>query len=146
MAVKKSSATKSGTKKKAATKRSTPTKRGASAETAAKSGTPKGTKGTKGTKAAAPKAAGAAKKAAPIKLNDRQSELLRKVQGAGATGYTIGQKTEQRTIDALQERKLLKRGAKNKETGQHSYSLTKLGEKHIGAGGSTGGGSTGGNA
>jgi hypothetical protein len=143
MAAKKSSATKTGTKKKAATKRSAPTKRGASAETAAKSGTPKGTKGTK---AAAPKAAGAAKKAAPIKLNDRQSELLRKVQGAGATGYTIGQKTEQRTIDALQERKLLKRGAKNKETGQHSYSLTKLGEKHVGAGGSTGGGSTGGNA
>lgn len=144
MAAKKSSATKTGTKKKTTTKKAA-TKRGASAETAAKSGTPKGTKGKK---AGAPKAAGAAKKAAPIKLNDRQSELLRKVHGAGESGYTIGQKTEQRTIDALQERKLLKRGAKNKATGQHSYTLTKAGEKHLGGGasGATGGSSMGGNA
>jgi hypothetical protein len=99
----------------------------AAAETAAKPGTPKG----KSPKSAAPKGGAAKKGAAPIKLNDKQRELLGKVKEAGESGYAIGQKIEQRTINALQERKLIKRGAKNKETGNYHYLLTKLGEKQL---------------
>jgi hypothetical protein len=81
-----------------------------------------------------PTAKGAsAKKAPAVKLNERQRDFLKKIKDAGEAGYTIGQKAEQRTIDALIERKLVKRGAKNKETGQHSFSLTKSGEKHLAA-------------
>ncbi|HEX8199643.1 MAG TPA: hypothetical protein VF590_04095 [Isosphaeraceae bacterium] len=99
-------------------------------ETAAKSGAPQG-KAPK--EAAASTKGGASKKAAaaPIKLNDKQRELLGKVKEAGESGYAIGQKIEQRTITALQERKLIKRGAKNKETGNYHYLLTKLGEKQL---------------
>jgi hypothetical protein len=97
------------------------------AETATKGGTPKGASPKQ---AAAPKAGGAKKGAAVVKLNDKQRELLGKVKEAGETGYAIGQKIEQRTINALQERKLIKRGTKNKDTGNYHYLLTKLGEKH----------------
>jgi hypothetical protein len=73
----------------------------------------------------------APKKAVPIKLNDRQREFLRKIKDAGTVGYEVAQKVEQRTIDALLERKLVKKGAKNKETGRSPYLLTKAGEKHL---------------
>ncbi|HWE35954.1 MAG TPA: hypothetical protein VG406_05220 [Isosphaeraceae bacterium] len=122
MAAKKKTATKSATKK-ATTKKAT--KKGGVAvasETAAKSATPKAKKSA-GTKAAG------AKKA--VKLNERQHELLKKVHGAGEAGYTIGQKAEQRTIDVLHKHGLLKRGKKNKDTGHHSYTVSKTGQKHI---------------
>src|SRR5262245_43439639 len=70
-------------------------------------------------------------KPAPVKLNDRQREFLSRIKGTGETGYVVGPKAEQRTIDALIERKLVKKGAKNKETGQQPYLLTKAGEKHL---------------
>jgi hypothetical protein len=73
----------------------------------------------------------APKKAVPIKLNDRQREFLKKIGDAGAVGYDPAQKVEQRTIDALIERKLVKKGAKNKETGRPAYLLTKAGAKHL---------------
>jgi len=79
----------------------------------------------------------APKKAVPIKLNDRQREFLRKIKDAGTVGYEVAQKVEQRTIDALLERKLVKKGAKNKETGKSPYLLTKAGEKHLPAAPST---------
>lgn len=141
MAVKKSSTGSKGAgataKKGGATKAGA--KRGGSikSETAAKSNTPKATKtsaGAKGTRKAAP----------AIKINDRQREFLDRIHGAGETGYRIGQKGEQRTIDALIERKLVKRGAKDKESGTYSYALTKTGQKHLGSSGGAGGGSTGG--
>jgi hypothetical protein len=98
------------------------------AETAAKGGA---AKDASPKKAAASVGGGAKKGAAPVKLNDKQRELLGKVKEAGESGYAIGQKIEQRTINALQERKLIKRGAKNKETGNYHYLLTKLGEKNL---------------
>jgi hypothetical protein len=103
------------------------------AETASKSGTPKAATKT----SAAPKAAtkkAAPKKAAGPKLNERQVDFLKKVKAAGDAGFIVALQVEQRTIDALTERKLVKRGAKNKETGKYPYTLTKLGEKHAGAG------------
>src|SRR4051794_41619426 len=90
------------------------------AESAAKGGTPKGASPKK----AAATGGGAKKGAAPVKLNDKQRELLGKVKEAGEAGYAIGQKIEQRTINALQERKLIKRGVKNKDTGNYHYLLT----------------------
>src|SRR4051812_9011948 len=87
------------------------------AESATKSGARKG----KAPQAAASKGGAAKKGAAPVKLNDKQRELLGKVKEAGEAGYAIGQKIEQRTINALQERKLIKRAAKNKETGNYHY-------------------------
>lgn len=138
MAVKKTSkagetsAPKAGARKGAAKKSAAPKAAEASAapvasETAAKASAPKG---------AAKKSAGdggaAPKKKAEIKLNDRQRDLLKKIHGAGESGYRIGEKVEQRTIDALESRKLLKKGAKDKASGTSSYVLTKAGQKHLG--------------
>jgi hypothetical protein len=80
---------------------------------------------------AAAKTAPAAKKAAGLKLNDRQTDLLKRVGAAGATGYVAGKGPEQRSIDALVTRKLLKKGAKNKETGKTPYFVTKAGQKQL---------------
>jgi hypothetical protein len=73
----------------------------------------------------------AAKKVAPTKLNDRQLDLLKRVGDAGAAGYVAAKSPEQRSIDALVERKLLKKGAKNKATGKTHYLLSKAGQKHV---------------
>lgn len=85
-------------------------------------------------KAAASKPAAApaatVKKTAAVKLNDRQREVLGRIKSAGESGYDAP-KAEQRTIDALAERKLVKKGAKNKETGKAPYLVTKAGEKHL---------------
>lgn len=108
MAVKKTSAKASGAKaapKKAAAKKSAAPKKAA----------PK--------KAAAPK-----KKAAPVKLTDNQRALLEKVRGAGEGGY-IGPKAEGRGLEALQTKKLVKRGAKDKASGSYRFSISKAGEK-----------------
>jgi hypothetical protein len=91
-------------------------------------GAAKATKTKSATKKKAP-----AKKAAPAKLSDRQRDLLGKIHGAGAAGYGAGAKAEQRTIDALVGRKLVKRGAKDKASGHFHYLLTKAGEKHLAA-------------
>ena len=124
-----------------ATKKGATTKKAAGSVAtgmAAKTGTPKGV----AKKSAGAKAGAATKKASKpaVKLNDRQSELLSKVRGAGETGYHFGQKTELRTLEALRERKLLKRGAKDKDKGTHPYTVTKAGEKHLGGGGGSSGG------
>jgi hypothetical protein len=79
----------------------------------------------------AAKGAPASRKAGPVKINDRQREFLTRIKGAGESGYEVGKKVEQRTIDALVERKLVKRGAKNKESGNARYLLTRTGEKHL---------------
>ncbi len=139
--------------KKTATK-----KKGASGSTTAKSVTPKATnkatasrkKGAATNGVAKPKAAKAttasasvtpttsasaasatAKKASPIKLNDRQLDFLRKIREAGVPGYKTGQKVELRTIDALVDRKLVKRGPKDKDSGHYHYQTSKAGEKFL---------------
>jgi hypothetical protein len=116
---------------KASAKKAAPKKK-AAAQTAAKTATPK--KKAAAPKAAAPKAAAAAapkKKAAPLKLTDKQTEILKRIKDSGDNGYASAAKIEERTLEALKEKKLLKRGAKNKDTGKHHYTLTKTGEKHV---------------
>ena len=122
MAVKKTAAKASGAKaaapKKAAAKKSAPK------AAAVKASAPKAAK-------AAPKAkAGPKKKAAPVKLTEKQTELLKKIGGTKEGGY-VGTKAEGRMLESLQTKKLIKRGAKNKESGSYSFSLSKTGEKHL---------------
>src|SRR5947209_4818570 len=111
MAVKKSSgetkiqdvaASKKAVGKKSAAKKETAPK--TSTKGAAKAATPK--------KAAPKKAA-----AAPVKLTATQTDLLKKIGETSEPGYRSEKKAEQRTLDALQERKLIKRGAKDKASG-----------------------------
>src|SRR5262249_19151632 len=95
-------------------------------------------------KKAAPKKAGAAKKAAPKKavkkagaaapkLSSSQSELLQRIGTAGEAGYRSAKKAEQRSIDSLQEKKLIKRGAKDRPTGPSPYPPSNAGKKPPGA-------------
>ena len=130
MAVKKKSggSTKSAPKKSSA-KKSAPK---ASAGTGTKTGTPKKKAATKGgaTKVKA-------KKAAPVKLTDKQAEFLKTIHGAGEAGYKGDKKAEAKSLEALLGKKLIKRGAKDKASGHYSYSVSKAGHKHIG-GSSTG--------
>ena len=74
-----------------------------------------------------PAAKPAVKKPAPVKLTENQVKFLQTINAAGETGYEPKNKNEQRSIDAMATRKLLKRGTKNKETGSYRYLLTKLG-------------------
>ena len=128
MAAKKTTAsTKKVATKKAATKKAAPARTSARSETAAKANTPKAAAAKKTSPKATTKAP---KRAAAIKLNDRQAEFLGKVRQAGEAGYKAG-KGEQRTIDALVDRKLLKRGAKDKESGTYAYVVSKTGEKYL---------------
>jgi len=72
-------------------------------------------------------------KTATVKLTEKQTAFLRQIQAAGPPGYEPKNKSEQRTLDALLTRKVIKRGTKNKESGNYRYLITKAGEKHIGA-------------
>ncbi len=82
-----------------------------------------------GAKAGAPKAAAKKGAEAPVKLSPSQGELLKKIGGSEA-GYLAGKKAEQRTIDALLERKLIKKGAKDKASGSVNYQISNAGKKH----------------
>ena len=84
-----------------------------------------------GAKAGAPKAAAKKGAEAPVKLSPSQGELLKKIGGSEA-GYLAGKKAEQRTIDALLERKLIKKGAKDKASGNVNYMISSAGKKHPG--------------
>lgn len=145
MAVKKSTGKKgtTGAAKKAGAKAGatkTTAKKSVKTGTAAKANTPKAAaKKSAGAKAGA----GAAKKKAAVKINERQGAILSKVRGAGAGGY-FADKGEQRTLDALRQRKLLTRGTKDKARGAYPYTVSKAGEKHLGPVG--GGTNTGGMA
>jgi hypothetical protein len=84
---------------------------------------------------AAPQAkpAAAKKAAAPAKLSGAQSELLSKIGAADAAGYLGTKKAEQRTIEALAARKLVKKGAKDKASGNYRYLISSAGKKHLAA-------------
>lgn len=128
MAVKKKSGgTKKAAPRKAAAKKSS-TK--ASAGTAAKSGTPKKKAAKGGVKTKA-------KKAAPVKLTDKQTDFLKTIHSAGESGYRGDKKGEAKSLEALLGKKLIKRGAKDKSSGHYSYSVSKAGHKHLSSGSST---------
>jgi hypothetical protein len=84
------------------------------------------------TKSAAPKQAAAPKKqAVAIKLTPNQSDLLKKVHGAGEAGLPADSKGVAKSLEALKDKKLIKKGKKNKDTGHVHYHLSKAGEKHL---------------
>jgi hypothetical protein len=93
----------------------------------------------KAAKVAAPKAA--AKKAAPkkapvkkapaVKLTDKQAALLKMISEAKDAGYPGDKKAEAKVIEALQTKKLIKRGAKDKTIGTYRYMVSKAGAKHL---------------
>jgi hypothetical protein len=144
MAVKKTAkkeASATPTKASAKDTAKTPKKKAAPKKAAA---TPKAakTKAAK-TKAAKPKAAkpkAAKPKAAPVKLSSSQTDLLKKVHGAGEAGYHPEKKVEERSLSSLIEKKLIKKGAKDKATGKVPHHVTASGKKHVGSS-STGSGS-----
>ena len=96
------------------------------ADTAVKAETPKPKAAPKATAAAAPK-----KAAAPVKLTDRQLDFLKQIQGAKEAGYLGEKKAEQKTLEALLNRKLIKKGAKDKTSGAFRFTVSKAGEKHL---------------
>jgi len=79
---------------------------------------------------AAPAKAAAKKAAAPIKLGTSQADLLKKIGETGETGYPVVKKAEQRTIDSLLEKKMIKKGAKDKVSGSIRYHISSAGKKH----------------
>ncbi len=95
--------------------------------TAPKVGTPQ----PSAAKATSPKPATAKTAAAPVKLTERQLEFLKMIHGTKEPGFLVGRKADQRTIDALMDRKLIKKGAKDRESGNFRYSVSKAGEKHL---------------
>jgi hypothetical protein len=114
---------------KAAPKKAAPKKKAATsavAETTAKVGTPKAASTKKGATKAAPK-----KAAAPIKLSDSQKRLLETIHASKEQGYLADKKGESKTLEALQGKKLIKRGAKDKTSGAYRYTVSKAGEKHL---------------
>lgn len=119
MAVKKSTAPKSGTKTskaKPAVKKAAPKKADAKA-------TPKAD-----AKKAAPK------KAPGVKLTEPQKKLLESVAATKDEGV-LGTKGNAKMLTALLEKKLVKKG--KKENDQFRYHITKLGSKHSPAPGSS---------
>lgn len=128
MAVKKS-AKSSSAAKTAAPKKAAP-KQAAAAPKAAAPKKAAAAPAAPAAKAAAPKSAAPKKKAAPVKLTDKQADLLKKVHGAGESGYPAS-KAEGKGLESLQTKKLVKRGAKNKESGNYHYSVSKAGAKHL---------------
>lgn len=78
-----------------------------------------------------PKKTAAKQAAAPIKLTDSQAELLKKIGGMTDAGYALDKKAEQRSIDSLLLKKLIKKGAKDKVTGVLRYHISSGGKKHI---------------
>jgi hypothetical protein len=107
--------------------------------TGATAGTAKKTaaKGSTAKKAAPKKAAGTAKKAAPKKkaagpkLSPAQSDLLKKVAGAGESGYHADKKPENKSLESLVKHRLVKRGKKHPTTKNYHYAITKAGHKHM---------------
>ncbi|WP_435009600.1 hypothetical protein P12x_000858 [Tundrisphaera lichenicola] len=78
-------------------------------------------------KKAAPKKAAAA----PIKLSASQDELLKKIGETADTGYMVAKKVEERSIESLLTKKLIKKGAKDKASGALRYHISSSGKKHL---------------
>lgn len=139
MAVKKSKPAEAATKKapakpaamkpkKAVATKAKEAKPVVASDTAAKAETPKPS-------AAAPKKAAAVapkKAAAPVKLTEKQLEFLKLIHSA-KDGYTTAKKAEQKTLETLLDKKLIKKGAKDKTSGNYRFTVSKAGEKHLSA-------------
>jgi hypothetical protein len=124
MAVKKTTTAKKSTATASRTK--------AAKTTTAKKATTKAKAANVGKGGTAVKQANAKKAtAAPIKLTDKQLDLLKTVHGTKEKGYLADKKGEAKTLDALATKKLIKKGAKDKVSGVVRYHVSKAGEKHV---------------
>jgi len=101
-------------------------------DTASKAATPKAAP-VAAAKSPAPKAGAKKAAVAAVKLTDRQLDFLKQIHGTKDSGYLLGKKAEQKTLDALINRKLIKKGAKDKLSGNYRYTVSKAGEKHLSA-------------
>ena len=63
-------------------------------------------------------------------LSASQGELLKKISEAPETGYAVAKKVEERSIESLLLKKLIKKGAKDKTSGSIPYHITNTGKKH----------------
>ncbi len=134
MAVKKSKPAETAAKKAPSKKPATKPKKAPAATAKAKATTPAVAPETS-VKAAAPKKAAATKaapkKAAPVvKLTESQLKFLKQIQDA-KEGFLTAKKAELKTIEALLGKKLVKKGAKDKASGNFRYTVSKAGEKHL---------------
>jgi hypothetical protein len=98
----------------------------AEAATAVKAGTPKSSY-----KKPMPKAVVQA--AAPIQLSEKQTAFLQSIRSAGHPGFRSGKKGDIKNLEALLNKKLIKKGSKDKATGDYHYTLSKAGERHLGS-------------
>ncbi len=77
------------------------------------------------------KPAKAPKPVAPaVKVTDKQKEFLKAIS-ADSAGYLTSRKAEQKSLESLLEKKLIKKGAKDKASGTYRYVISKAGEKLI---------------
>jgi len=121
-------AKKTATKKTAGTTRKT-----SSTASKSKKTTTARTSASKTSPATATKAKAAPKKPA-VKLSSAQEAMLKKIDETAEPGYVPAQKVELRTIEKLREHKLVKRGAKDKESGFNYYMATVAGKKLLSGG------------
>ena len=68
---------------------------------------------------------------APVKLTDKQHDLLKSVHSKKEVGYAAESKALAKSLEQLKDKKLVKKGAKNKDTGHVHYHISKAGEKHV---------------
>ena len=120
----------------AAKKEATPKKSSAAVSKKAAAEAPKTAAAAPQTAVAAPQTAAkkaAVKKAAPapVKLSTSQTELLKKIHGTPEPGYRSEKKAETKTLDSLASKKLIKKGAKHKESGTYHYQVSSAGKKHV---------------
>ena len=71
---------------------------------------------------------GSVKEASRLKLTDAQKKVLAAVRQTEEPGY-LGSKVEGRTLDALLQKRLIKRGKKEGEL--YRFMMTKVGLKHV---------------
>ena len=136
MAVKKTTKKKdeSAAPTKAEAKETAPKKKAPKKAAAADAATATPPSAAKPAKAASPAKAGVKKAAAaPVKLTTSQHELLTKIGAASEEGYTVGKKIEERSIEGLLTKKLIKKGAKDKASGSLRYHVSTAGKKHLGS-------------
>jgi len=112
--------------KKAAAPKTKASASAVASDTASKAETPKASAASKKAAPVAPK-----KAAAPVKLTERQLEFLKLIHGAKDSGYMTAKKAEQKTLETLLDKKLIKKGAKDKASGSFRYTVSKAGEKHL---------------
>ncbi|GAC1464088.1 MAG: hypothetical protein NVSMB9_02360 [Isosphaeraceae bacterium] len=68
-----------------------------------------------------------------IKLTAPQADLLSRVADSGAAGYLGNKKAEHRVLETLNERKLIKKGTKDKVSGHFHYQVSSPGKRILDA-------------